>query len=138
MKRKIFTWMMLALLSMGMTYAVNGSSADQVVEDEEVFQNVDKKPEFPGGQSALERFIKNHLRHPVSVRESNLNGRVVCEFIVNKDGSISDIEVVRSNYSAMNDEVVRMLQEMPRWEPATSKGEPVSARYVLPVQFHLP
>ncbi|MBR4263113.1 MAG: energy transducer TonB [Paludibacteraceae bacterium] len=137
MKRKIFTWMMLALLSMGMTYAVNGSLAAQV-DAEELFIDYEKKPEFPGGQTALERFIKNHLRHPVSVRESNLNGRVVCEFIVNKDGSISDIEVVRSNYSAMNDEVVRMLQEMPRWEPATSNGEPVSARYVLPVQFHLP
>ena len=137
MKRKIFTWMILALLSMGMTYAVNGSLAAQV-DAEELFIDYEKKPEFPGGQTALERFIKNHLRHPVSVRESNLNGRVVCEFIVNKDGSISDIEVVRSNYSAMNDEVVRMLQEMPRWEPATSNGEPVSARYVLPVQFHLP
>lgn len=137
MKRKIFTWMMLALLSMGMTYAVNGSLAAQV-DAEELFIDYEKKPEFPGGQTALERFIKNHLRHPVNVRESNLNGRVVCEFIVNKDGSISDIEVVRSNYSAMNDEVVRMLQEMPRWEPATSNGEPVSARYVLPVQFHLP
>jgi len=138
MKRKIFTWMMLALLSMGMTYAVNGRSADQVVEDEEVFQNVDKKPEFPGGQTALERFIKNHLRHPVSVREGDLNGRVVCEFVVNKDGSVSDIEVVRSNYPTMNDEVVRMLQEMPRWEPGELNGESVRVRYTLPVQFHLP
>ena len=138
MKRKIFTWMMLALLSMGMTYAVNGRSADQVVEDEGVFQNVDKKPEFPGGQTALERFIKNHLRHPVSVREGDLNGRVVCEFVVNKDGSVSDIEVVRSNYPTMNDEVVRMLQEMPRWEPGELNGESVRVRYTLPVQFHLP
>ena len=129
---------MLALLSMGMTYAVNGRSADQVVEDEEVFQNVDKKPEFPGGQSALDRFIKNHLRHPVSVREGDLNGRVVCEFVVNKDGSVSDIEVVRSNYPTMNDEVVRMLQEMPRWEPGELNGESVRVRYTLPVQFHLP
>ena len=129
--------MVLMVFSWSLTYAVNGSLADQT-DDEELFIDYEKKPEFPGGQTALERFIKNHLRHPVSIRESNLNGRVVCEFIVNKDGSISDIEVVRSNYSAMNDEVVRMLQEMPRWEPATSNGEPVRARYVLPVQFHLP
>ena len=137
MKRKIFTLLMMAMFGIGMAYAVNISTTD-IVEDEEVYLNVDKKPEFPGGQSALERYIKNNLRHPVSVRESNLQGRVVCEFVVNKDGSLSDIEIVRSNYPMMNDEVVRMLREMPRWEPGVLNEEQVRVRYTLPVQFHLP
>ena len=89
MKRKWFTLVALILLSASMTYTV-AQSADQA-EDETIHWKVDKKPEFPGGKTALDRFVKNNLRHPVTIPGYNLYGRVVCEFVVNADGSVSDI-----------------------------------------------
>ena len=136
MKRKWFTLFALILLNMSMTHVV-AQSADQV-EDETIYWKVDKKPEFPGGKTALDRFVKNNLRHPVTIPGYNLYGRVVCEFVVNANGSVSDIEVVRSNYPAMNDEVLRVLREMPQWSPGLINDTPVRTRYTRPVNFHLP
>lgn len=164
MKGKWFLVLILVLFSTNMSYAAqkveiqkqeveSKKSKDHCVdrpqtaggdahvpqsEDDEIYLKVDKKPEFPGGQTALDRYIKNNLRYPVNIGEMNLHGRIVCEFVVNKDGAVSDIEVVRSNYPAMNAEVLRVLREMPQWTPGLLNEVPVRVKYTLPVNFHLP
>lgn len=136
MKKRIFL-LLFVLFGLNMFFAVNAYSQEQT-EDDEIYLKVDKQPEFPGGKTALDRFIKNNLRHPLTIGGRDIRARVVCEFVVNKDGSVTDIEILRSNYPPMNNEVLRMLREMPKWEPALLKEQPVRVRYTLPVNIHIP
>ena len=137
MKTRIILTLLLLTFGFTMTYSQKRRAAEPVEEDE-VFVRVDKQPEFPGGQTALERYIKNNLRKPPTAPEHNIQGRVVCRFIVNKDGTVSDIEVVRSNNPALNEEALRVLEYMPNWEPGLLNGEPVRAWCTVPVNFNLP
>ena len=99
---------------------------------------VDQKPQFPGGKESLERFLNKNLRYPITLKEQHIRGRVICQFVVNTNGSISDIEVVRSNNPAFNVEALRVIELMPRWEPGLLNDQPVRVLYTLPINFDLP
>ncbi|MBR4563879.1 MAG: energy transducer TonB [Paludibacteraceae bacterium] len=136
--KKIFLLLMLLIgFGWSISYAENKRSNGSMDEDE-IYLKVDQKPEFPGGQTALARYLKNNIRRPTTMHENNIHGRVVCQFVVNKDGSLSDIEVVRSNYPTFNAEALRVIENMPRWEPGQLNGHPVRVRYTLPINFNLP
>lgn len=114
----------------------------QVVEEEEVeeevFVVVEKMPEFPGGQAALFKFLSENVKYPVIAQENGIQGRVICQFVVNKDGSIVDVEVVRSGGDASLDkEAVRVIKSMPKWNPGQQRGKPVRVKYTVPVNFKL-
>lgn len=137
MKKKTIFLLLLLMLGFTVIYSQKRRAVEPV-EEEQVYSRVDQKPEFPGGQTALERYIKNNLRYPTTVHEHHIQGRVVCRFIVNKDGTVSDIEVVRSNYPTFNEEALRVLEYMPKWEPGLLNGEPVRTWCTVPVNFYLP
>lgn len=114
----------------------------QVVEEEEVeeevFVVVEKMPEFPGGQAALFKFLSENVKYPVIAQENGIQGRVICQFVVNKDGSIVDVEVVRTGGDASLDkEAVRVIKSMPKWHPGQQRGKPVRVKYTVPVNFKL-
>lgn len=96
------------------------------------------KPSFPGGQESLDKFLEHNLRKPETVKDNNIRGRVVCQFTVDENGSVTDIKIIRSSYPAMNDEILRVLQYMPRWEPAQEDGKPVTAEYTATMNYYLP
>lgn len=109
-----------------------------VEEDEEViFQVVENMPQFPGGDTELFKYLSNNIRYPVIAQENGIQGRVICQFVVNRDGSIVDIEVVRSVDPSLDKEAVRVIQSMPKWKAGQQRGKPVRVKYTLPVNFKL-
>ena len=106
-------------------------------EEEEVFMVVEDAPEFPGGTNALYDYLRKNIKYPSICRESNITGRVIVSFTVNKDGSIVDVEVVKGVHPQMDKEAVRVVNAMPKWKPGSQRGKPVRCRFNLPVNFRL-
>ena len=95
-------------------------------------------PEFPGGQAALFEYLSQQVTYPEEAQAKGIEGRVVCSFVVDTDGSITDVEVARSSGDAsLDQEAVRAVQSMPQWQPAQMDGAPVSVRFSLPINFTL-
>jgi len=106
-------------------------------EDNVVFQVVEKMPSFPGGDAALFKFLGDNVKYPVIAQENGVQGRVICQFVVNRDGSIVDVEVVRSVDASLDKEAIRVIKSMPKWSPGQQRGKPVRVKYTLPVNFKL-
>ena len=107
-------------------------------EEEVVFVVVESMPEFPGGQQALFKYLSENVKYPVIAQENGIQGRVICQFVVNKDGSIVDVEVVRSGGDASLDkEAIRVIKSMPKWKPGKQRGKAVRVKYTVPVNFKL-
>ena len=97
----------------------------------------DSKPVFPGKEEAMYAWLKQNQIYPAEAAEDGVQGRVVVEFVVEGDGSISNVKVVRSRHPALDAEAVRLIQSMPRWTPGTYNGDTVRTTYTLPVTFKL-
>jgi len=114
-----------------------------VVEEEDeaeeaIFVVVETMPEFPGGAQALFKYLSENVKYPVIAQENGIQGRVICQFTVNKDGSIVDVEVARSSGDASLDkEAVRVIKSMPNWKPGKQRGKAVRVKYTVPVSFKL-
>lgn len=107
-------------------------------EEEVIFVVVESMPEFPGGQQALFKYINENVKYPVIAQENGIQGRVICQFVVNKDGSIVDIEVVRSGGDpSLDKEAVRVVKSMPKWKPGKQRGKPVRVKFTVPINFKL-
>ena len=108
-------------------------------EDEEVvFVVVETMPEFPGGQQALFKYLSDNVKYPVIAQENGIQGRVICQFVVNKDGKIVDVEVVRSGGDpSLDKEAIRVIKSMPPWKPGKQRGKAVRVKYTVPVNFRL-
>ncbi|CAK7065103.1 MAG: hypothetical protein BACD_03075 [Bacteroides rodentium] len=103
-----------------------------------VFEVVEEMPEFPGGgMSAFMDYIKTNMRYPASAKEKGTQGRVTVRFVVDKDGSIKEPELLRSVDKDMDAEALRLISSMPKWKPGKQKGQPVAVKYTAPVMFRL-
>lgn len=114
------------------------------VEDEEEDENrifsvaeTEKMPVFPGGEGALLRFISQTVRYPVDAQENGIQGRVTATFVVNRDGSIVDTNILRGVYPSLDREALRVIKAMPPWEPGMQRGKPVRVKYTIPITFRL-
>ena len=114
-------------------------AAPKVVEEDDqvIFQVVETMPTFPGGDQALFKFLSDNIRYPVIAQENGIQGRVICQFVVNRDGSIVDVEVVRSVDPSLDREAIRVIRSMPNWKPGMQRGKAVRVKYTLPVNFRL-
>ena len=112
---------------------------EQVEEESEqqIFVIVEKQPEFPGGDVARVKFLSDNIRYPVVAQENGISGRVTCQFVVNTDGTIVDIEVIRGVDPSLDREAIRVISTMPKWTPGEQRGKPVRVRFTLPVTFRL-
>lgn len=106
-------------------------------EEAKVFDVVEQMPSFPGGSSALMEYLHDHVKYPVVAQENGVQGRVVVSFIVEKDGSITDVRVVRSVDPSLDREAARVVSSMPRWTPGKQNGSAVRVKYNVPVMFKL-
>ncbi|MCB0400925.1 MAG: energy transducer TonB [Flavobacteriales bacterium] len=107
------------------------------MEDQTPENSEDTEPEFPGGQAAMQKFIVKHIEYPQIAIENGVSGRVFVQFVVSKDGSISDVQVVRGISPELDAEAVRVIKLMPKWTPGTQGGNPVNIRFTLPINFRL-
>ena len=103
----------------------------------EVFEVVEQMPSFPGGDKALLEYLSNNIKYPVVAQENGVQGRVVVSFVVEKDGSITDVKVVRSVDPSLDKEAARVVKSMPRWIPGKQNGSAVRVKYNVPVSFKL-
>ena len=106
-------------------------------EENKVFDVVEEQPSFPGGPAALQRWLRDNMKYPVVAAENGIEGRVIVQFVVGKDGSISGVKVVRPVDQSLDREAVRVVSSMPRWTPGRQNGSSVNVRYTLPVTFKL-
>ncbi len=112
--------------------------AEPVVDDEPLsIALVEQKPSFPGGEAAMYTWLGNNIVYPPAASEEGAQGRVVVEYVVGKDGSITNVRVVRPRHPALDREAVRVVSAMPTWVPGRNNGQPVKVTYTLPVTFKL-
>ncbi|SDG43957.1 TonB family C-terminal domain-containing protein [Prevotella communis] len=109
----------------------------QTEPDDKPFDVVEQMPEFPGGQEALMQFLRQEVKYPKEAEEKGLQGRVVVRYIIEKDGSISEVEIVKSVNEYLDAEAIRVVNAMPKWKPGKQKGEPVRVKFTLPITFRL-
>jgi len=125
--------------------APNESAAPTVTEKaldverktDEVFTFVEQQPQFPGGTKAFAEFMQKNLRYPAEASRANVSGKVFVSFIVDADGSITNIEVLKGIGFGCDEEAVRVMNKMPRWQPGKQSGRPVKVKFNLPVTFSL-
>ena len=103
----------------------------------QVFAIVEKMPQFPGGEKAINEFISKTLQYPVIAQENGIQGKVVCSFIINQDGSVTDAEVISGVDPSLDREALRIVSAMPKWTPGTQRGKAVCVKYTMPVTFTL-
>lgn len=134
--KKLFLF--LILLSLGFVEQAYAATPDDEENDEVVLMVVSEMPEFPGGQAAMFKFISENLQYPQEAQDSRIEGRVICQFTVEKNGLISNVTVVRSAGNAVLDkEAVRIIKLMPTWKPGKHRGKLVRVKYTVPINFRL-
>lgn len=111
--------------------------AQEAEEAEKVFDVVEQMPSFPGGQGALFEFLSKNIRYPAVAEENGVQGRVIVTFVVERDGSITDVKVVKSVDPSLDKEATRLVKSMPNWIPGKQNGSAVRVKFTLPVTFQL-
>lgn len=110
---------------------------ESVYNEVNEIDKVDEKPSFPGGESAMKSYLNSNVKYPAAAQENGIQGRVIVQFIIEKDGSISDVKISRSVDPSLDWEALRVVKAMPKWTPAKLKGIPVRTKCTTPVVFRL-
>ena len=116
---------------------ISSSSPIESNNNDNVFDVVEQMPSFPGGQEGLMQWISNNMRYPTIAAENGIQGRVIVQFVVEKDGSITEVSVSKSVDPSLDKEAIRVVKSMPRWKAGTKDGSPVRVKYTTPVTFKL-
>ena len=111
--------------------------AKEEPQEEVVFQVVEEMPQFPGGLGEAMKFLAKNIKYPVEAQQAKIEGRVIVRFVVGRDGSVSDVEVVRGVSSELDAEAVRVVSLMPKWIPGKQRGKAVAVKYTMPIMFRL-
>ena len=106
-------------------------------KEEEIFVAVEQPAQFPGGQAALMKWLGNNIRYPEAAQQNDIQGRVIVKFVVEKDGSIGQAQVVRGVDKDLDREALRVVKKMPSWQPGKNNGVAVRSYFTLPVTFKL-
>ena len=106
-------------------------------EENKVFDVVEQMPSYPGGMGALMQYLSSNIKYPVIAEENGIQGRVICTFVVERDGSITDVRIAKSVDPSLDKEAMRVVSKMPRWIPGKQNGSAVRVKYTLPVTFRL-
>ncbi len=111
---------------------------DKVMEEESIFAMMEESPGFKGGEKAFKEFLEKNLLYPLIAKEKGIEGTVYVEFIVNKDGTIESISIIRSVSKALDDEAIRVVKlTSGKWKPGKQNGKAVKASMIVPVKFKL-
>ncbi|PLX07135.1 MAG: energy transducer TonB [Marinilabiliales bacterium] len=114
----------------------------EIEEEEEVdeilpFAIIEDKPGFPGGDAELFKYLQSSIQYPVIARENNIEGRVFVSFVIGKDGSVTDVKILRGVDPYLDKEAERVVKAMPKWKPGKQRGKPVKVQYQIPINFRL-
>ena len=126
----------VALMMLVLLFSFTTSTA-QTKKNDMLFSVVEVMPQYPGGQIAMLKYIMENIKYPEQAMKEGIQGRVTVRFIVEKDGSISDVKPILSVHPLLNKEAVRVVKSMPKWSPGKQNGKPVRVRFNVPVMFKL-
>ena len=115
----------------------NGSYILAESDENTIHTVVDDWPEYPGGDTAQMRFLNENIKYPIAAKENGIQGRVICNFVVERDGSITNVLITRGVDPSLDKEALRVIRSMPKWAPGKIDGKPVRARFTLPVTFKI-
>jgi protein TonB len=110
---------------------------EEDVQEQEIFQIVEEMPSYPGGEAKLMEYVGKNIKYPQIARETGIQGRVFVGFVVEPDGSVSNVKVLRGIGGGCDEEAVRVVKNMPKWKPGKQRGKAVRVSYMLPVNFKL-
>ena len=130
----------IVLIALMAVFGFTTASAQKTVvsqKNEKVFDVVEQMPEYPGGMQALFEYLSQNLKYPEDAKEQKIEGRVIAIFVVETDGSISNVEVVKPVFPSLDAEAVRVLSGMPKWKPGMQSGKVVRVKYTVPINFSL-
>lgn len=131
----LFTFWLVVIGVSGYAHPIDCDRFMQVPSDSIVVP--DKMPEYPGGMTETMKYLSRSIKYPQKARDKGEQGRVVLQFVVERDGSITDVEVVKGVSSSIDKEAIRVIKKMPKWNPGILNGKPVRVRYTLPIMFRL-
>ena len=109
----------------------------QISDDDILFGLVEENAQFPGGDTACKLWIQKHMRYPREARKKGIEGRVIVKFVVQKNGSVGEVEIHRSPNALLDAEALRLVKSMPKWKPARQGAKCVESRFLLPIEFKL-
>ena len=106
-------------------------------QKEEPFNVVEDMPAFPGGMEAMIQFLSSNIQYPADAQKQKVDGRVLVNFVVEKDGSITEVKVIKPTFPSLDAEAVRVVKAMPKWKPGYQKGQAVRVQFTMPINFSL-
>ena len=133
-------WRLLATLSVLVLLFVantNATAQNKKAANDKVLEKAEVMPEYPGGEQAMMQFVADNVKYPQDAIDKEISGRVLVSFVVEKDGSIGDVKVVKGIGGGCDEEAVRVVNAMPKWKPGMDKGNPVRVSYIMPFTFKL-
>ena len=137
MKEHFKSLSLFAALIMVFAFSLNVNAQVEVFDDSEpIFVVAEESPEFPGGDTALHDFLVRNIKYPNT--EGDWKGKIFLSFIIEKDGSLTNIKVIRGLSAQFDEEAIRVVKLMPKWTPAKQRGKAVRQQFTLPVSFALP
>lgn len=129
--------LMMAIAACMMTLGAQAQVQKGNTAPQDVFDVVEEMPQYPGGMQAMLSFLQENITYPKDAQEKKISGRVLVTFVVEKDGSISNVETVKSVFPSLDEEAVRIVKGMPNWKPGKQNGKVVRVKYTLPISFSL-
>lgn len=130
----------LIILLLMAVFGLTTVSAQKTVvaeKNQQAFDVVEQMPEYPGGIKALLDYLCQNVKYPADAEKQKIEGRVIANFVVETDGSISNVEVFRPVFPSLDAEAVRVLSAMPKWKPGMQSGKVVRVKYTVPISFNL-
>ena len=142
MTAKVFFSALCLIVSISMCASAQEPVKTADNSDEQVYElpklNPENMPKYPGGMSAMMKFIQKNMKYPEDAKEAKKEGRVLCSFVIDKTGEVTEVKVAKSSGTqSLDDEAVRVVSLMPNWEPGTEGGKPVRVLYTIPLVFKL-
>lgn len=128
---------LMAIAACMMTLGAQAQVKNQPNISQEVYDVVEEMPVFPGGIQGMIKFLSENISYPKDAQEKKISGRVIISFVVEKNGSVSEVQTERSLYPSLDEEAVRVVKSMPNWTPGKQGGQVVRVKYTLPVTFSL-
>ena len=118
-------------------WVIKGVKIESKELENGVYEYVEEMPTYPGGMAAFMAFVQKNFKYPKGVEQEGIQGRIVCTLVINEDGSVSDVKVVKPVHPLFDAESIRVMESMPKWNPGRHEGKPVKVRYTLPIAIHL-
>ncbi len=132
--RLLATLSVLALLLMVNT---NAMAQSKKIANDKVLEKAEVMPQFPGGDQAMMKFVSENVQYPEEAKEKEISGRVLVGFIVEKDGSVNEVKIIRGIGGGCDEEAVRVVKAMPKWKPGKQDGKTVRVSYTMPFFFKM-